>query len=111
MVPDADSKLPLSDRIMAVIQLQGPSTVNELAEALDAKTNTISRSLARSPRFLLLMGGANDNRWSIRPDGEEPPAIVAATNDMVLPPAPKPAGAPPFNMDAWEEGQADVLII
>ena len=111
MVPDADAKLPLSDRIMAAIQLQGPRTVNELVEALEAKANSISRSLMRSPRFLLMMEGPHQNRWAIRPDGEEPPAIVAATNNVVLPPAPKPAGASSFNMDAWEEGQADVLTI
>ena len=96
---------------MAAIQLQGPRTVNELVEALDAKANSISRSLMRSPRFLLMMEGPNQNRWGIRPDGEEPPAIVAATNNVALSPAPKPAGASSFNMDAWEEGQADVLTI
>ena len=108
MVPDADSKLPLSDRIMAIIQIHGPRSVNELAEALDARTNTISRSLQRSPRFLLMMGGGPDeNRWAIRPDG---PALEEP-NTTALPPAPKAAGASPFNMEAWQDGQDDVLII
>ena len=108
MVPDADSKLPLSDRIMAIIQIHGPRSVNELAEALDARPNTISRSLQRSPRFLLMMGGGPDeNRWAIRPDG---PALEEP-DTTALPPAPKAAGASPFNMEAWQDGQDDVANI
>jgi hypothetical protein len=67
-VPEAAQDLPLADRLAHALR-RGPRSAEELAEELDAKADTISRTARRyrKTRFMILDGG----KIALRADSEE----------------------------------------
>ncbi len=66
-VPELEENLSIADRIQGAIKQarHNPLLVEELAEDLQAKPNTIRQALHRDSRFIKLPG----NRWGLQHTG------------------------------------------
>lgn len=107
MVPDAMSKLPLSDRMYTALQLHGPMTPAVLAEELEAKVNSITRALSRNTKFTVVQGGDNHGKWTLAPSNGLTEPLMAEPALVVDKVEAEPQ-ASTYNMGAWakaHEGQ------
>ena len=80
MVPDADDKLPMKDRITSTMQRFGPMSVTDLVEYLEKPEGTIRKTLHRSNAFVVVKGGKHNGNWTLAPSKAPPPPQVAAVD-------------------------------
>jgi hypothetical protein len=74
MVPEAEEKLPLRERIEHLLASEGELAVSDIAQMLERAEGTVRKTLHRSSQFRVSKNGQQPSHWGLasQPDLAEP---------------------------------------